>query len=307
MSTQGSITRDASGLWSFVVDVRGGDEKRRQLRRRGFKTKKAAQEALTAVLGDMHRGSFVRPTKTLFGDYLREWLKGLPSSGRRPSTIDSYRQNMERNVIPHLGGVELQAVRAGDLDSLYGQLLDRGLSMRSVRYVHTIIGKALSDAERKGMIARNPARSATPPALAATRAPEMTVWTAAQLREFLDGLVQHRHFPMLRLAAMSGLRRAELCGLRWTDVDLEAGTVSIRQSITAIGGRPVVGEVKTKRSRRVVDVDPVTVGVLRAWKKEQTEQWLLMGGGWVNSGLVFTMRPARVGTRTRSRKRSSAS
>ena len=142
-----------------------GRERRNQLRRRGFATKKAAAQAglLVELLADIQHGTFVRPTKTTCADYLRSWVDGLPASGRRPSTVDSYRRNIEPNVIPAVGGVELQGLTPVDLDLLYAALLDRRLSMRSVRYVHTIVGKALSDAERKGLVQRNVTRLATPP------------------------------------------------------------------------------------------------------------------------------------------------
>lgn len=289
MSTQGSIKRDNSGSWCFVVDVVVVDGKRKQMFRRGFATKKGAQDELTRLLGEMKKGTFVRSTKKTVKDYFTAWLDGLPASGRRPSTIEGYRHQIEHNVIPTLGSIELHALDALALDALYSRLLGRGLSMSSVRKVHTIVGKALSDAERKGVVARNVARLATPPASAASKAPEMKFWTPPQLRTFLAGIVDHHHYPLLRLAALGGLRRAELCGLRWSDVDLDAGTVSVRQSIVVVKGKPVVGDVKTKRSRRVVDLDGPTVSALKAWRKTQLEQRMLMGAGWANTGLMFTM------------------
>ncbi len=290
MSTQGSIKKDATtGLWGFVVDVPTGDGKRKQVRRRGFALKSEASDALALVLVQMKSGTFVRPTKTLLGDYLRAWVDTLPGVGRRPSTVDSYRRNIERNVVPYIGGIELHALTPLDLDGLYAKLIARGLSMRTVRYVHTIVGKALSDAERKGVLGRNVARLASPPSSSSAKAPEMTVWTPAELRAFLEAHAGHHHLPMLRLASMTGMRRAELCGLRWTDVDLDAATVTVRQSITAVDGVAVVGDVKTKRSRRVIDIDATTVDVLRAWKAAQNRDRLKMGEGWANTGLVFTM------------------
>lgn len=288
MSARGSLLRDPSGQWSFRVDIAGDDGKRKQLHRRGFRTKSDAQNELTKLLGEVQRGSFVRPAKTTVAAYLRDWLDTLPAAGRRPSTIDSYRSNVERNVVPHIGSVELQALTALQLDQVYSVLLARGLSMRTVRYVHTIVGKALADAERKGIVARNVARLATPPAASATRAPEMKYWTPDELRTFLASIEAHHHYPMFRLASMSGMRRGELCGLRWRDVDLDARTVSVRRSITSVQSKPIEGPVKTKRSRRVIDIDPATIGTLKAWRKTQLEQRMLMGAGWTDTGLVFT-------------------
>ena len=98
---------------------------------------------------------------------------------------------------------------------------------------------------------------------------------------------------MLRLAALTGLRRAELCGLRWQDVDLDSARLVVRQAITTVDHEPTVGDVKSTRSRRVIDLDPVTVNVLRAQRKHQLEERLLGGAGWVDSGLVFSMPDGR--------------
>ena len=284
----GSVKRDEAG-WMFVVDVPGPGGNRKQVRRRGFGTKKEAQEELTRLRGDVQRGTFVTRTKMTLGEYLHTWLDGLPAAGRRPSTVAGYRQVLEFNVIPALGAIELQAVKATHLDALYAQLLGRGLAMSTVRKIHVVVGKALADAVRKDITSRNVARLATPPAASASKAPEMKYWTPIQLRTFLAGIDGHHHYPVIRTAAMTGLRRGELCGLRWVDVDLDARTVSIRHTVICVCGKPVHGDVKTSRSRRVVDLDPTTVAVLRAWRRTQLEQRMLVGAGWTETGLVFTM------------------
>ena len=116
----------------------------------------------------------------------------------------------------------------------------------------------------------------------------MKFWTPEELRAFLDRIGRHRLHPVVRLAAMGGLRRGELCGLRWRDVDLANGTATVRQAVTMVSCHPAVGDVKTKRSRRVVDLDPGTVGDLRAWRKEQLREHMLVGPAWIETGFVFT-------------------
>ncbi len=117
----------------------------------------------------------------------------------------------------------------------------------------------------------------------------MAYWTPDELRSFLGLVEESRHYAFVRLASMSGLRRGELCGLRWTDVDLEAGRVSVRQAITTVNSKPILTPVKTARSRRVVDVDPVTVAVLKAHRSSQLAERLLIGSGYRDHGLVFVM------------------
>ena len=188
-------------------------------------------------------------------------------AGRRPTTIAGYRREIRLHVKPALGDLELQQITAVDLDRLYAQLASVGspggrgaLSKSTIRKVHVLIGKALGDAERKGLVQRNVARLASPPSATSAKAPEMQCWTPEQLRTFLDFVaIDSHHAPMLRLAAMTGLRRAELCGLRWQDVDLDNARLVVRQAITTVDHEPSLGDVKSTRSRRVIDLDATTV------------------------------------------------
>ena len=155
----------------------GPDWERRQVRRKGFATKKEAQEALDAIRGKARTKSYIPPAKQTVKEYLTKWLDGL---NLRPSTVDGYRRNMDY-VIPVLGGRRLDSLTPHDLDKLYKSLLISrrrqapygGLSQRSVRYIHTVLRKALVDAVRKGTLARNVADAADPPRAKDTKAPEM--------------------------------------------------------------------------------------------------------------------------------------
>lgn len=282
--------------WYFVVDLAPPGAPRRQVKRRGFRTQSAARATLDELLVAVRSGDYVEPSKMSLGDYLEKWLDTLVVAGRRETTIIGYRRLLGRYVLRgDLATVPIQAISAIDLDRLYGRLAADGglkgrpLSLRTVRYVHAVLGKALADAERKGLIARNPARLASPPATSATRAPEMTVWSPAELAVFLDQTEAHPHGVLFRLAALTGMRRGELCGLRWIDVDLEAGIVTVRRSVTSMDGQRIVGEVKSARSRRRIDIDPQTVSVLVSHRAGQARERLLMGEAYKSEGLVFAM------------------
>jgi integrase len=276
-----------------VVDIAPPGAKRKQVRRRGFPTKEAATDALHDLRGNVRAGTHVEPARTTFGDYLRVWVDGLASKGRRPTTIDGYRRKLRYVFDDAVADVPLQSVTAADLDALYSRLVTNGgrdgaaLSLRSVRHVHQVIGTALANAERQDLIARNPALRATPPSATAARSPEARTWTPEQLRGFLDSAAQHHHGTLFRLAAMTGMRRSELCGLRWADVDLDGARLVVRHTITTVNHEPVAGDVKTARSRRGVDLDPVTVAALKAHRTRQLEQRMLMGAGYTDRDLVF--------------------
>jgi integrase len=196
-----------------------------------------------------------------------------------------------------------------DLDALYASLLVSGrrqkpygaLSGRTVRYVHVVIHKAFSDAVRKGVLSRNVAEVASPPSPKSTQAPEMAWWAPADLRTFLDKTASEPLGPLFRLAAMTGMRRGEVCGLRWSDLDLDAARIDVRHQLLVIrspgatnGGLVFSERTKTDHGRRIVDLDPMTVVVLRTRRKQQLEHRLAMGPGWSNEhDLVFTQPDGR--------------
>jgi integrase len=303
-ATSAAPRRDANGRWYFVVD--GGMDpetnKRRQVYRRGFRTQKEAQEALDKIRGARRTATYVPPAKVTVSEYMTKWLAGLPAQGRRPSTVDGYRRCLDY-VLPDVGAKRLDALTVHDLDALYGRLLESGkrrkpsggLSPRSVRYVHTVVHKALSDAVKKGTLVRNVAEVASPPSAKSTKAPEMAWWTPVELRCFLDLTADEAYGPLFRVAAMTGMRRGEVCGLRWSDVDLDKTRLEVRQQLLVVrspgapdGGLRFSERTKTDHGRRRIDLDLGTVAVLRTQKRRQAEHRLAVGAGWTDNGLVFT-------------------
>jgi integrase len=135
-------------------------------------------------------------------------------------------------------------------------------------------------------VGRNPVRLADVPAV--TR-PKLQVWSPDQTRTFLESIAGDRLFAAWLLVATTGMRRGELLGLRWIDVDLDSGGVRIAQARVRAGNRVVAGEPKTARGRRTIALDPATVAALRQHRKRRAEEQLLAGPSSVDSGLVFTM------------------
>ena len=215
-----------------------------------------------------------RPQKVSTGAYLTQrWLPAQRSQ-LKATTFDSYRRTIELHVLPALGAVQLARLTPEDLDTLYARLLESGrrntsghgpgLSAASVRYVHRILHKALADAVRKGSLVRNPADRADPPkrTTSKTPRPEMRVWNAAQLQIFLGTVEQERLGRALVLSAHTGMRRGEVMGLRWSDVDLEARLIHVRQSATVVAYELRIADVKTSYGRRTIDVNGDVVDAL---------------------------------------------
>jgi integrase len=124
--------------------------------------------------------------------------------------------------------------------------------MATVNHVHTALNKLFNDAERKGLVNKNVVRVSTHPTLTTARAagPEMAVWAPEELTTFLRSIAGNRNEAMFRLAALTGMRRGELVGLRWRDVDLSRRRLTVNQSVTVVAGVELASVPKTRRSRR---------------------------------------------------------
>lgn len=274
------------------VDQATGKEKRRWYS--AGPRKSDAERLVTELVKRHNDGDYRAPEKITLGVYLTEkWLPGQRAQ-LRPSTFDSYERNIRLHVLPLLGNVPLQRLAPEDLDGFYGQLLsegrrdDRGgLSHKTVRYIHGILHKALADAQRKGTLIRNVAALADAPKLSSAKKREMRVWTAGELRAFLVGIEKDRSHPAFFLAAHTGMRRGEVLGLRWQDVDLDAARLSVRQAIISVAYQVRVSDVKTGTGRRTIDLDARTVGVMRAWRKAQLAERMLVGPAFADHDLVF--------------------
>lgn len=258
-----------------------------------FDTLRAAKAARAKIRSDQATGSHVDRSRLTVAQYLvDEWLPGVRSGRRAKATKNDYEGIVRRHLVPRLGAVPLQALTPRQVEQLKDVLLAEGrvdgqggLSSRSVQYVLVVLGAALDDALKRGLLQRNPVRLVDGPR---RQRKEIRVWGPEQLGEFLRGAVSNRLYPAFVLAATTGMRRGEVCGLRWADVDLEEGRLSV------VGARVVVGyaveesSTKTAAGRRSVRLDVGTVAALRAWRTAQMEERLAWGPAYEASGLLFT-------------------
>ncbi|HVU60230.1 MAG TPA: tyrosine-type recombinase/integrase [Mycobacteriales bacterium] len=289
--------RKRGNTWSYVLELpRHEDGRRNQKWHGGFATRREAEAALTTAQSRLLGGAYVAPTRQTFGEYLvNDWLPAIQSTVR-PSTFESYSRNIRVHVIPRAGGRRLSALDAGALNALYSELLTNGraigkpggLSPRSVHYIHTIIHRALRDAVRWDRLARNVADAADPPRQHASARREIHAWDAASINRFLTETREERVHPVWLLLATTGMRRGEALGLRWADLDLDAGSASVRQTLITVGDEIAFGTPKTGKGTRVVALDSATTSALRSYKARQAQERLALGPSYIDNGLVFT-------------------
>jgi integrase len=273
---KGHIYQRAKDSWTIVydlpVDVVTG--KRRQKSQTVKGTKRDGERVLREVLLSLERGSYVKPNKITLAELLRQWLRDYASMNTTDRTQESYASIVERHLIPGLGRISLIDLQAQNIQGYYAKkLLDGradgkgGLSARSVVYHHRILSKALDYAVKMGLVVRNVARVVEPP-----RAARVTMQTLSleEVGRFLDVARDTDYYVYFATLLYTGLRRGELLALRWRNLDLGSGKLSVVETAYRLGsGEYRIKEPKTPQSRRTVILPPSLVELFRVYRFDQ--------------------------------------
>jgi len=219
---------------------------------------------------------------TTIGEFLTDTWLPLKRRQVRATTAYRYAWFVERYINPAVGDIPLRRLRADHLEAFYADLASTGgrhgsgLAAKTVREVHMIVRAALDLAMRRELVGRNVAAAAHLRPSRAGNAVART-WTDAELARFLAAARSHRLYPALHLAAHTGMRRGELVGLKWCDLDMPQRRLAIRRTLQCVGGQPVEFGVKTRTSRRSVELDSGTVTLLARWRRRLRRDGLPAG------------------------------
>jgi integrase len=237
------------------------------------------------------------PTRETVAEYLERWLK-VHESQVKPTTLASYRMHIRQHIEPALGEIRLKKLDRATLNTFLAHAerrprlherpaaVRRPLSPATVRRIAATLHKALADAVDEGTLAANPCDRVKLPKARATEHHDIQAWTASELAAFLEQTLQDRLAPMWWTIANTGMRRGEVAGLVWRDVDLAAGTIAVRRALAIVGSDVV--ETTPKRGRsRVIDLDADTIAVLEIWRKRQAAERDAWPGLWPASHRVF--------------------
>jgi integrase len=273
-------TAQRGKTWTYWIDV-GRDEngRRRQVTKGGFKTEREAQAAMRKLLVTIEEGSsYKKPSKETLAAFMREWLNSAKAR-IQPTTWSTYTTFTAAYIIPALGTVQLQRLNTAQLNAFYGTLLENGrrrgpsggLSPASVGRIHGLLRRALGDALKWERVSRNVAVGATPPR---KQRQTLKVWSAAETADFLtsDPVREDRLYAAYLLALTTGLRRGELLGLAWRDVDLGAGWLNVRQTVVLVNSKATFSTPKTAAGRRSVALDPRSIASLSEHRLRQVHE-----------------------------------
>lgn len=258
----GHLEKRSKKGWTIVLDF-GADPVTKKQRRKKFAlknvTKAEAQKVLNKMLAEVDAGTYVEPTGVTVSDYLRKWLHIVePNLATR--TVQGYRTNIERHIIPAIGSIRLIDLRPTHLQTFYADMLDN-YKPRTVQYVHANLRAALGQAVFDGEVTRNVADMVKAPR--PTRH-EMKTLLPSEADKLLAACEGSYIADVVFLALHTGLRRGELLALRWRDIDLDDCSLRVERSLVRADGRIEFKPPKSALSRRVVPFDEDTASRLRA-------------------------------------------
>jgi len=284
--------RKRGSKWCFVLDIGRDPEtgKRRQKWFSGFATKKEAERAMVEKIAEINRGDYVEPSKMTVREFLNMWLLDEVKPNRKTTTYDLYRSLSKNHIIPEIGNIPLNKLTTIHIHRFSKSLLDKGVSPTTTKFNIRIIKVALNWAVKMQLIPKNPAanfQTSVKPA-----GSEMKVWTDQQVNQFLQAARGSKYYPAYYLAVSTGMRIGEILGLKWSDVDFDQGVISIRRILQRTSeGLKLVDQTKTTKSRRLINISPSTVEVLKKHRIKQKEEMIKYN--YRNADLVFTTRSGK--------------
>lgn len=287
----GTIRQRPDGRWEARFTVGRDPGTGKQVQRSVYgATQKEVRQKLAQITAAIDNGTYTVPSKMTVGQWLDIWSRDY-LGGVKPFTVLNYNQHIKNHIKPALGAVKLEALNAHTIQGFYNSLGkpqgDKpGLSAKTVKCIHGVLHKALSQAVKVGYIRFNPAESCELPRI---ERKEIKPLDNEEIGAFMKAIQGHRFEALYLVTLFTGLRRGEVCGLTWDCVDLDLGTILVNKQLQNVPGQP--GEFRLVSSKngkgRTIAIAPFVVEVLRRHKVQQAEARLKAGPLWQNSGFVF--------------------
>ncbi|MGE3858206.1 MAG: tyrosine-type recombinase/integrase [Dehalococcoidia bacterium] len=285
---EGSIYQESStGRW-IAAFPRGYRNGRRYRERRIGSSEAEALLLLNEMRNDAGAGLQVDAERQTVAQFLHAWVEEVVKPRRRPKTYEVYASAIRLRIAPNIGPMPLKKLTGQDVQRFVNQLARTKLSPATVHQTYRVLHTALEKAREWKLLRDNPAEFVDPPAVPRQ---DRSVMSALQARAFLEATTGDRYHTLYLVALATSLRKGELLGLRWSDLDLEQGTLRVTHQLQRVDGVQQLVEVKTSTSRRTLAIAPSVVDALRAHKVAQAEKRLRAGGLWKAAavkGLVFT-------------------
>ncbi|MBB6019054.1 integrase [Paenibacillus sp. JGP012] len=276
---------EKTGTWYFVVSA-GKDEdgKRRQIRRRGFKTEKEALRELRKILQQVDENTYVKKSNLKYVDFLKnEWLPSKEVT-LRSVTYKTYRSNIVNHIQPYFENQEMERITAAAIEKFYVHLLkETGLSERSIQDIQKLIKSSFKTAVKRKYLAYNPAEDAGAPKV---HHKEMKVWNLDDVNKFLESAKEDTLYIVFLLALTTGMRQSEILALRWKDIDFDENVLRVRQTLSH-NGKTLIQATKTKSSARAITLVPQLIPELKKQQRINIKEKLAANFDYEDHDLVI--------------------
>lgn len=298
---QGYIKQKSKGIWKIKLawkDGITGDYKQKWFTFRGERPE--ALEYFNDLKRQYLSGNSIKPTKTKLSDFLTRWLKEYATPNLTPKAYERYAGIVNGKLIPALGSVSLDTLKPEHIQRLYSALLNTGLAPRSVKYVHTVLHRALVSAFKWRLISYNPADSIELPK---AHPAEMQTWNEIELQAFLTEAKKTPYYALFYTALFTGARRSELLALRWQDIDTILCTIQISRTMHMLKDNTYIySNTKTVKSKRSISLTPSNALILEAYRKAREYEYKQIDTELKDSDLVFSTlgKPMRPNTVSRA-------
>lgn len=275
---EGGLYRRKDGLWCAQVSLDG-----RRLTKYG-KSQSECREWIKETLAKIDGGLTYQSTQTTLEQFMRTWLDDKNLS-IRASTAKGYRGTVERDILPFLGKLSLQQILPAHIKQLYAWMNEEGKGPRMIQLAHVILHAALQQAVREGILGRNPVDAVERPKV---ERKEFQILNEEQAHQFLIAASGSPFETLFYLALTTGMRKGELLGLKWSDLDFGKGILLVQRQLQQISGRSSLVPPKTKAGHRQIKLGPETLKRLTALRTQQELMRVATGDHWQENGMVFT-------------------
>lgn len=271
-SGDGLIRKRNDGRWEGRIIV-GQKQDGKFIYRSVFaKTQKELLPKLAELRLRYNGVELTEESAVTLGEWLDRWMSEYKQGVLRASTYARYCSDIKNHIAPHIGQKKLTQVRSSDIQKLYNALSGQGLASATVRGVHMILHSALACAVREGLLPKDPTEGASPPKI---QRKEKRVLSKSEIGIFMKQLEGDAFWnDLFYTALLTGMRRGELCGIRWEDFDEQKGTLKVARSIEYVHGKLVIGETKTEDSKRVIFLPESLKRMLADKKQKSISEWI---------------------------------
>jgi integrase len=259
-----AISKRSDGRWQAIVDlppdIKTGKRRRKWLY---ADTRPEVKRAANQLEERVASGNFVDPSKVTVEGYLLQWLEDY-CAHLENTTVNGYKRYIKKHVKPFLGDIKIQALKPIDIQRFYNDEFEKKYSGTTILQIHRILNKAFKDALKNDLIERNPMEKVDAPSLGDFKP---TIYNNKQFNNLMDTIAGTSDEMPVLLAGILGLRRGEVFGLRWADINLKQGTISIRKSLVPVAGELELKNPKTKKSIRDISIPDDLIPILKKHRK----------------------------------------